>query len=292
MDSISEALKQKVIDIRARRSQDAEHFFVIPGTAHNPPYFVKYDGNGDTLFAEARTQNYLHTLSKVDSEAPARVPQVLHTFSFDWTTYIIMEYIPPPAVTLDVWVDNAPSEEERQIRTETGISKVAAIVSWIHSCPLPDGAGIGPVGGGVSQYIFFPDHEAPKLASIVALERYINAALSALPPRVGKPARTTSLADCPLQFCHSDIKRRNFMIRPDTLEVWLIDAQHISILPSPFASYALHGPRDKFIRSVAEKLGLKRWHHLRYMSYAAFRLQHSGDSTFGLDENGLPVTRS
>ena len=74
---------------------------------------------------------------------------------------------------------------------------------------------------------------------------------------------------------------QNFLINPDTLEVWLIDVEHINILPSPFASYALHAISDDFINAVADRVELERWRHLDNLVRAAQLLVQSGDKSLG-----------
>ncbi|KIM38414.1 hypothetical protein M413DRAFT_30238 [Hebeloma cylindrosporum] len=116
-------------------------------------------------------------------------------------------------------------------------------------------------------------------------------ALARAPRIAGKPAEPVCLTEYPLQFCHSDIRCQNFFIHPDTLEVWLIDAEHINILPSPFASYALHAIPDSFIHVVAERINLERWPYLNVLIRAARLLQQSGNKSLGLDSNGEMLKR-
>jgi len=167
-------LQQLVISLCMQREPEDQHSFHLYGHGLIRDYFVKYSNYRD-LLAEARTQTYLHDLAQANSQA-FHVPRVFDAFhDTNRTAYLVMEYVPPPAVTLDVWMRNATSAEERQRRVEIAISKVAAIVSWLHACPLPADAGIGPVGGGVIQHVFFADHSAPmEFASVAALERYVN----------------------------------------------------------------------------------------------------------------------
>ncbi|KAJ6598512.1 hypothetical protein B0H10DRAFT_734251 [Mycena sp. CBHHK59/15] len=276
-------LQERVIDLCEQRSPHIEYYFHVPGDESSPPLFIKYGSSN--LRAEARTQEYLHILAKSDPRAP-RVPLVFDSFSDSiGNGYIVMQYVPPPATTLGSWVDGGCSVDERQRRSDFAISKVADIISWLHACPLPPDAGIGPVGGGVSQHRFFADSEAPmEFASADALQVYVNRALERSPRK--PPRRVTGLSKYPLQFCHSDISPDNFLIDPVTLEVWLVDAQHISILPEPFASFALYTTATPFIAEVAARMNLEPWPHLNDLARAAQLIQMSADKSLGLDSYG------
>ena len=71
-----------------------------------------------------------------------------------------MEYV--DASSFRVWVDERGlSVTEREIRTATAVAAIADTITLLLNCPLPEGDGIGSVGGGYIQHSFFGMEEAP-----------------------------------------------------------------------------------------------------------------------------------
>ncbi|KAG6913516.1 hypothetical protein DXG01_006224, partial [Tephrocybe rancida] len=169
-------LRRKVIAVCAARDPRAPLHFVIRAEGSAPSYFIKY--GYPELVEEGRTLQCLYDLAQSDIHAP-RVPEVYDCFSNYGeplgTEYLVMEYIPPPVCTLDVWIEDGQSDEERQHRADVVAAKVADLILWLHACPVPPESPPGPIGGGLMHHNFFADGEAPMaFASTVALEIYVN----------------------------------------------------------------------------------------------------------------------
>ncbi|KAG6826158.1 hypothetical protein H0H92_000930 [Tricholoma furcatifolium] len=200
-----------------------------PGDCTHPSYFIKYRQEG--LLGEFRNLKYLSNLAKNAPNTP-RIPEAVDYFDNRreiWgTDYLVMEYIPPPAVTLQKWITAGTSDQERQDRVDVAVSKVTEAISWLTSC----------------------------LALVAALERYVNDALTLYAdPEIDGPPRVIKLTDLPLQFCHTDVTYDNFLIDPDTLQLSLIDANSFSILPSPFVEFAL--TLNRFSKAVLARLPIE-----------------------------------
>lgn len=118
--------------------------------------FVKY-ANYKTLRPVHDTMKYISELADDDQHAP-RIPKVLGFFRRDCRAYLVMEYIEHTCIP-------GPDLDQR----------VAGALQWLRSLPAPDGATIGPIGGGPARHMLFKDYEAPlAFSSIDALERYMN----------------------------------------------------------------------------------------------------------------------
>ncbi|KAI5997694.1 hypothetical protein F5J12DRAFT_725211, partial [Pisolithus orientalis] len=134
--------------------------------------FVK---RGNTsLEAEARTQAHLYAQAQ-SSAFDLHVPKVYDVFNDgNCNTHLVMEYIPAPS--FHAWISEPDlSTEERSRRTDVAINAIANTVEVLLQCPLPEGNGIGPVGGGYIQHSFFCMDEAPiPFVNATALERYVN----------------------------------------------------------------------------------------------------------------------
>jgi hypothetical protein len=134
--------------------------------------FVK---RGDeTLKSEARTQ--AHVYAQAQSPAFALcVPEVYDIFSDGaGSTYLVMEHIAAPS--FHAWINEPDlSAAERARRTTTAVNVIADIVAVLLRCPLPEGNGIGPVGGGRIQHSFFLMEEAAvPFVDAAALENFVN----------------------------------------------------------------------------------------------------------------------
>ncbi|KAG6807793.1 hypothetical protein H0H92_006389, partial [Tricholoma furcatifolium] len=225
-------LKQNIISVSRSRDHWVQRHFVLLGDEKYPPYFVKY--NQSRLEGESQTLNYLYALASNDPGAPC-IPKLIEYFEVTekpWDmNYLVMEYIPPPAVTLEVWIKAGISDEDKYDRMDFAIKKVTETISWLRSCPLPPNASVGSVGGGTICHRLWSDFKALlKFTSAAALERYINKALEM---SGGDSPPVIAIADLPLQFCHSDVTCGNFLFDPETKKISLIDVDSISILPAP-----------------------------------------------------------
>ncbi|CAA7269339.1 unnamed protein product [Cyclocybe aegerita] len=57
-------------------------------------------------------------------------------------------------------------------------------------------------------------------------------------------------------LCPSDVSLNNFLWDPVTERVWMIDCQHVNVLPQSFASFYFHHTTDPFVKAVAERINL------------------------------------
>ncbi|KAG8893846.1 hypothetical protein FRB99_001672 [Tulasnella sp. 403] len=175
--------------------------------------FVKY-GN-DSLFEEAKTQEYVFNLARGDPKAP-RVPEVLDVFpGAGGSAYLVMRRVSAPS--LRSWVEqDGLSDEERQRRFDVAVDRTTAAITWLLSVKLPPGTPIGPIGGGLLHHVIFRMEEAPlNFKHTLAIERYLNEA-----------GPWISIADDPLVLGHSDINLDNLLYNPDTDEFWMVDYGH------------------------------------------------------------------
>ncbi|KAG6835980.1 hypothetical protein H0H93_012651, partial [Arthromyces matolae] len=100
--------------------------------------------------------------------------------------------------------------------------------------------------------------------------------------------QTIELRELPLQFCHSDITYENFLIHPETLEIWLIDGRDISVLPAPFVTNALTFQPDCLLSAVASRIGLFSWPKMEIFCRAGHLVKSSNNDTFGRFLSSLP----
>lgn len=84
----------------------------------------------------------------------------------------------------------------------------------------------------------------------------------------------------PILLCHSDITLTNFLVDADGRLV-MVDAQHLSFVPSALASYALHANPDVFVRKVAQQVTLEQSTQLAALAQAAGLIQQTGDKSLG-----------
>lgn len=134
---------------------------------------VRQAGNR-SLVNEANTQAYLFNLAQSGACAPG-VPAVSDIFGDGvGSTYIVMDDIAFPSFRS--WIaEKHLSKAECSIRYATAIEKIASTVRLLLDCPLPDGDGIGPIGGGCIQHSFFGMQEAAvPFVNSSALENFVN----------------------------------------------------------------------------------------------------------------------
>ena len=78
-------------------------------------------------------------------------------------------------------------------------------------------------------------------------------AFSRLP---GKPASPISFSD-DLSIYRSDIRKDNFLHDISTGDIWIIDFQHIGVLPDPFQTFAFFNIGSSLATAVSRHLGYK-----------------------------------
>ncbi|KAG6805285.1 hypothetical protein H0H92_015979, partial [Tricholoma furcatifolium] len=118
---LSELLKREIISVSLSRSRRSQRHFVLLGDERHPPYFVKY--HKPRLQDESRTLNYLYGLVINDPHAP-RIPKLIAYFRDSLGgNYLVMEYIPSPAITLDTWIKAGISDDEKYDRVDIAVEK-------------------------------------------------------------------------------------------------------------------------------------------------------------------------
>lgn len=121
-------------------------------------FFVKFNSYVN-MYPEYETLQYISRCARNDINAP-RVPEVVHFFNRQdrCLAYLVMKNI-----------SLMPLPEDFHER-------VAKAIQWLRGCPIPpDGARLGPLGGGAAHHELFGEFKAPlKFSSTLALERFLN----------------------------------------------------------------------------------------------------------------------
>lgn len=79
---------------------------------------------------------------------------------------------------------------------------------------------------------------------------------------------------------HSDIKKDNFLVDANRC-VWMIDFQHIGVLPLPFSQYAFYYTDNAFAAAVGKALNIEKDKHAAAMARASIILKQSGSGSLG-----------
>ena len=91
-------------------------------------------------------------------------------------------------------------------------------------------------------------------------------------------------------ICHSDIWPENFLLDQDK-RVWLIDFQHIGVLPAVFQTYAFFNIGQKFASDVGKRLGYQPSDTANTIARASGTLQMcGGDANLGNYSSSLMAT--
>ena len=77
---------------------------------------------------------------------------------------------------------------------------------------------------------------------------------------------------------HSDINDENFLLDSDN-KVWLVDFQHVGVLPPVFLTYAFFNTNEKFASDVGKRLGHQASDAANAMVAASSILQQCGGNT-------------
>ncbi|KAJ6450493.1 hypothetical protein C8R45DRAFT_1114047 [Mycena sanguinolenta] len=222
--------------------------------------FVKH-GNL-SLVDEAHTQAYLYHHAQPrpsSSSAAPDMPEVYRTFY------------------AGLWGTFRHGARRRFIFSTTAVAAIANTVAWLASCPLPDAGRIRPVGGGCMCHCVYGMGQAPV--------PFVDAAARSV-PSTQAPHRSRLL------FTHSV---DSFLWDPP-------DAAHLARrLPAPqrppgvgfqplsivFAFYLHRWSRtDPLVRAVAAALDFPVSEKLCLLGAAVAILMQSGNSPFGIVENG------
>lgn len=240
-----------------------------------PALFVKYGGD---VLAEASTQSFFHALAQ-DESAPG-IPKVYDAFCEEGYCFPVMEKIELPTLSTC------------EISEDDTVQSVASVVKWL----LAQAPSVPPsIFGRISSeeacvwHSFFKDHWAPlPFANADALTKYVNKAFSYLP---GRPKRSISFSD-DLAIYHSDICKDNFHHDIKTKKTWIVDFQHIGVLPEPFQVYAFFNTDNPFAAAVGDYLGRQRFDIANEMTRASGLLQQvDGDGSLNLDRFGERISK-
>jgi len=242
-------------------------------------YFIKFDAYS-SFYPEVVTLKYLADLAKSDASAP-RVPQVYHFFHDNGRmAYVVMEYI-----------------DLVQVSAETLAPKAAQAIRWMRTVPAPHDVVLGPMGNGRARHVVFKNREAPlDFASLDALERYINEAVSKIPQQISTIANV-SIAHEPLVLTQSDMDASNFGVDAAGRPV-VLDFGEIGWLPESLDLYTLFRTKA-FARKVAphlfgpdEATRLRELPNLAPIAGARMILGMAAEPSLNLDNNGYIRTGS
>jgi len=146
---------------------------------------------------------------------------VHHTFQHQDLVYAVIEFVETMKVSADIFIDN-----------------VAAAVLWLRRQPVPHGVVLGPLGSSPAWHGIFKDKYAPlNFTSVVALERFLNKAVSTLQRRQPDLAKI-SIAGEPLVLTQSDMDPSNFAVDVTGRPV-IFDFGEIGWLPESLANFTL-----------------------------------------------------
>ncbi|CAA7261046.1 unnamed protein product [Cyclocybe aegerita] len=216
----------------------------LPG---RPPLFIKHSYYD--ILAEANTQNFFYLLAKDDASAP-RIPRVLDAFSSDeGDCFVVMEKI------------DAQTLGDCGIPEAEAVDLAAFAVKWLQDqlSSVPD-----TVFGRISfeeapvWHQFFKDHQPPGVfANPKQLAEYVSEASQRCRPKERRLSinQVLALFGDDRQIYHCDIKKENFLL--NSKGVWIIDFQHIGVLPQVFQTYAFFNIGEPFAAKVGRKLGYR-----------------------------------
>ena len=81
---------------------------------------------------------------------------------------------------------------------------------------------------------------------------------------------------------HSDIKKENFLLDSNK-KVWIIDFQHVGVLPQEFQTYAFFNINKVFAACVGRKLGYQPSNTAEAMvPISSLLQQHGGNASLGM----------
>jgi hypothetical protein len=115
------------------------------------------------------------------------------------------------------------------------------------------------------------------LISWLVIESYLPQALSRCP---GKAAPISLSSE--LSICQSDIREDNFLFDVTTDRIWIVDFQHVCVLPKSFQQYAFFNTGNSLASEVGSYLVYKQPDIVEAMKSASNLLQQiGGDGDLG-----------
>jgi hypothetical protein len=82
-----------------------------------------------------------------------------------------------------------------------------------------------------------------------------------------------------LSIYHSDIHEYNFLINVATGRIWIVDFQHIGVLPKAFQQYSFFNIDSPLARNVGNFLGQQQSDIVKTMAEASAMLVQIGDGS-------------
>jgi hypothetical protein len=98
--------------------------------------------------------------------------------------------------------------------------------------------------------------------------------------RPGRPQDRVDLKTEARILCPSNVTLNNFHWDPVTERVWMVDFQHVNVLPQSFTSFYFH-TADPFAKEVAERIDLPVSSQLSLLVQAAIIVMQSGNTSLG-----------
>jgi len=236
----------------------------LPG---RPLFLIKH---GSDALTEAYTQYFFYCLPRSDPLAPL-IPRVFDAFSSaEGFCFFVMQKI------------DAPTLKASGIAKEEAVGHAASAVKWLlDQTPFVPASVFGRIslGNAPVWHQFFKEHRAPRAFDDASmLLTYVKRAFRRCRP-MAQP-NPTVMAQLETSFtarsiCHSDINAENFLLDSDK-KVWLIDFQHVSVLPPVFLTYAFFNTGEKFASDIGKRLEHHPSDAANAMVSASSMLQQTG----------------
>ncbi|KAI5990994.1 hypothetical protein EDD15DRAFT_2450650 [Pisolithus albus] len=192
------------------------------------------------------TQSFFYALAQTDESAPG-IPKVYDAFCENGWCFFVMEKI----ATLSTC----------EISEDDAVQSVAPIVKWLLAFVPPSIFGrisseVASLGTTtLSQSIFICPGKIEEVHLFFGRSRHLS----------------------------SDIRKDNFLHDTKTKKTWIVDFQHIGLLPEPFQVYAFFTTGNRFAAAVGACLGLRRANIANEMTWASGLLrQIGGDGSLSL----------
>ncbi|KAF9064541.1 hypothetical protein BDP27DRAFT_1333403 [Rhodocollybia butyracea] len=265
------AFEQAIIAACAKHEEDNHRQPGYRRLIHFNDYIVKF-GDSWCFSSEVRMHNHFSKVTANELATP-RVPLIHYSFENEHLRYAIIEPIQTIQVAEDIF-----------------IQKVADAVSWMRDQACPVGVALGPLGSGPIYHEIFKTKYAPlPFTSVVALEKYLNKAVSILLRRQGQGVANISISGERLVLTQSDMHPSNFGIDV-TGRVVIFDFGEIGWLPESLANYTLLSTGE-FISKVAAHVFGDHLDSSNLVSLGAVKaiLGLAARATLGLDKDGNPV---
>ncbi|KAH9212293.1 hypothetical protein DL95DRAFT_246645, partial [Leptodontidium sp. 2 PMI_412] len=160
------------------------------------------------------------------------VPQIYRCIERGSMVYIVMEYI--QGRTIHELLKDFPEG-----LLEDKFDRISKAIDLLLSVRIPPNVAPGPVGGGTIKHPIFKDSTAStEYKSVNELQQHISRVANRMPDNNCE----IDFSDDKLCLCFSDLYEGNFIFRENG-DLYLVDFEGLSYLPSSFMAYALNQPR-------------------------------------------------